>query len=112
MGRNVLWRERLWMEVDNSHGVALPVGPDCDLSPMTPRVEEQTGLQRRVADEVLVAPGYQFVLFRHVEEVVSIDADNISLFPSANVKSYCFWIPINSPVYRECRLVSVSNPHR
>lgn len=96
------------MKVDNRHGVALPIGPHCDLSPVAPCVEEQTGLQGREADEVLVAPGHQFVLFRHVEEVVSIDTDNVSLFPSANVKSYCFGVPIDSPVDGECGLVSVS----
>lgn len=96
------------MKVDNRHGVALPIGPHRDLSPVAPSVEEQAWLQRREADEVLVAPGHQFVLFRHVEQVVSIDADNVSLFPSANIKAYCFGVPINSPVDGECGLVSVS----
>ena len=109
---HLLWGERLWMKVHRSHGVAFRVGPDCDLSPVTPSVEQEAGLQGGEADEVLVAPGHQFVFLWHVEQVVSIDADNSSIPRSGQVESNCFRIPVKSSVHRKCRLVAVAIPHR
>lgn len=112
MDCHLLWGECLWMKVHCSHGVAFCVGPDCDLSPVTPSVEQEAGLQRGEADEVLVAPGHQFVFLRHVEQMVSIDTDHVSTPFSGQVESNCFWIPIKSSVHRKCRLVAVAIPHR
>lgn len=37
--------EALWVKVHDGHGAALFIGPHCDLSPVTPGVEQQAGLQ-------------------------------------------------------------------
>lgn len=108
MDRHLFLGERLRMEVHYSHGVALSVGPHCDLSPVTPPVEQQAGLKRGEAEEVLVAPGYQFVLLWYTEQVVSTDAHNIPLFPCAQVISNSFRVSIDSSVDRKRRLVPVA----
>lgn len=106
--RHLLLSECLRMEVHYSHGVALSVGPHRDLSPVTPPVEQKAGLKRGEAKEVLVAPGYQFVLLWYAEQVVSTDAHNIPLFPCAHVISNSFGVSIDSSVDRKRRLVPVA----
>lgn len=98
VGRHLFSGEPLWMKVHYGHGVALCVGPCRDLSPVTPSVEQQAGLQRREAEKVLITPGHQFVLLRHVEQVVSVDADDVSLPARAHVKPNRLWISIRSSV--------------
>lgn len=108
---HLLWSECLWVEVHYSHGVALCVGPHCDLSPVSPRVEHQAGLQCRQADKFLVAISYQFVLLRHVEQVVSFDTDNVSLPARAHVEADCLWISIHTSIHRKRGLVAVAIPN-
>lgn len=107
---HLVWSKRLWMKVHYGHGAALCAGPHCDLPPVTPSVEQQAGLQRRLTDEVLVAPGYQFVLLRHVEQMVSIDADNCSRPAGAHIKPHSLWVSIDASIYRERGLVAVAVP--
>lgn len=110
MNRQLLLGERLWMEVHYGHSVALSVGPHCNLSPVSPLVEQQAGLERREANEVLVAPGNQFVLLRRAHKVISIDTHNVSPLPRAHVVSNSFGVPVNSSVDGKRGLVPVAIP--
>lgn len=108
MDSHLFLGECLRMKVHNSHGVALSVGPHRDLSPVTPLMEQQAGLKRGEAKEVLVAPGYQFVLLRHAEQVVPTDAHNIPLLSCSHVIPNSFGVSIDSSVDRKRGLVPVA----
>lgn len=102
--------ELLWVEVYNSHCVALSIAPHCHLSPVTPRVKEEARVQGRDANKVLVASSHQLVFLRHVEKVVPIDTEDVSCLTRANVKPHSLWVAIYSSVNGEGGLVAVSFP--